>query len=175
MRTCGRHHSRCPIGRTPGPRWCAASTSASGSERGEYQAPVEATEHRPTQASRWLRGRRLLSACCGEVGAAAERLVADREQVARDRWLPSQPSSRTLSLQRLFGSRRRAGRLEPRGHALGADLVAALGAEQRPLGTVPSGRRSDEAGTAAGADGFLSPVHFRWRASSDLLAAELGP
>lgn len=62
-----------------------------------------------------------------------------------------------------------------RGHALGADLVAALGAEQRPLGTVPSGRRSDEAGMAAGADGFLSPVHFRWRASSDLLAAELGP
>jgi hypothetical protein len=141
-----------------------------GASRGSRQT----AGGRPTQASRWLRGRRLLSARCGEVGAAAERLVADREQVARDRWLPSQPSSRTLSLQRLFGSRRRAGRLEPRGHALGADLVAALGAEQRPLGTVPS-RRSDEAGTAAGADGFLSPVHFRWRASSDLLAAELGP
>jgi hypothetical protein len=30
-------------------------------------------------------------------------LVADREQVARDRWLPSQPSSRTLSLHAYSG------------------------------------------------------------------------
>jgi hypothetical protein len=44
------------------------------------------------------RRRPLLTAHWREVGAAAEMLVADREQVARDRWLPSQPSSRTLSL-----------------------------------------------------------------------------
>jgi hypothetical protein len=105
----------------------------------------------------------------------AERLVADREQVVRDRSVPSVPNSRTLSLQWLFGSRRRGGRLEPGGHALGADFVAALGAERRPLGIVPSGRRSDEAGTAGGVDGFPSPVGFRWSASSGPLAAELGP
>ncbi len=46
------------------------------------------------------------------------------------------------------------------GYALGADLVAALGAEQRPLGTVPSGRRSDEAGTAAGIDAFFPRFTF---------------
>jgi hypothetical protein len=47
-----------------------------------------------------------------------------------------------------------------RGHAVGADLVAALGAEQRALDTVPSGRRSDEAGTAVGVDAFFRRFTF---------------
>jgi hypothetical protein len=76
---------------------------------------------------------------------------------------------------RLFGSRRRAGRFEPEGSrgrrgSRGRTWRRAASSRHRPKW--PQERRS---GYGRGCRRFLSPVHFRWRASSGPLAAELGP
>jgi hypothetical protein len=46
------------------------------------------------------------------------------------------------------------------GREVGVDLVAAFRAERRPLGGVPGGRWSGEAGTAVGVDGFFPQLIF---------------
>jgi hypothetical protein len=87
-----RAHEMVPEPVPRPPPWVRTGNSASAS------ALPSASTRRPTRRCSHLSAKRsvFVSARCGEVGAAAERLVADREQVACDRWLPSQPSSRTL-------------------------------------------------------------------------------
>jgi hypothetical protein len=88
--------SKDRVGRATGPARAGVSASASAGASGR-DLTVTSRAWKSSNAVATSPGLGdPLSARCGEVGAAAERLVADREQVACDRWLPSQPSSRTL-------------------------------------------------------------------------------